>query len=184
MNYQRNTTVPVENRYAPPQTRVQDIAPEQEEFGELRLWSIKGRIGRLRFMARMVANMLLVIPISNILFAIVMPSLQVREDYVVLSLLGIFLLPVLYFAFCTTAQRLHDMGYSAWFTLLNFILPIIPLIFLVLMCAPGKKDCNKYGPLAPPNSVLVRIFGALAMIFTCGLMANVLIALLTGAASG
>ena len=58
-------------------------------------------------------------------------------------------------------RRLHDMNYSGWIYLAVVLLGIIPLVgtlvqlaFIVVMCLPGTKGPNKYGPdpLDPTNA--------------------------------
>jgi len=169
----------LENHYKPPQAQVQDMAVQPEEFATIRLWSSVGRIGRLRFLARLVGFVILGLMISNlgILFAVAL-----SKEIFVYWVIGGFLLPVFYLFFCTTAQRLHDMGYSAWFALLNFIPYLNFLICLGLICIPGKKNSNTYGPPAPPNSTAVRIVGIIAIMLIFILTMNVLIALVTESA--
>lgn len=52
-----------------------------------------------------------------------------------------------------TVRRLHDQNYTGWIYLGVVLLGLIPLIgtlaqlaFLVVMCLPGTKGPNKYGP--------------------------------------
>lgn len=58
-------------------------------------------------------------------------------------------------------QRLHDMGWSGWFMLLNLV-PVIGTFFpFVLVLVPGNGGANKFGPPQPPNSLSVKMLAAL-----------------------
>lgn len=43
-----------------------------------------------------------------------------------------------------TVRRLHDMGYGNTWALFLF-LPVINIVFLIFLCAPGSKGNNNYG---------------------------------------
>jgi uncharacterized membrane protein YhaH (DUF805 family) len=43
-------------------------------------------------------------------------------------------------------RRMHDLGYSGWFWLINLIPYIGGLIFLILCCLNSQKGDNQYGP--------------------------------------
>lgn len=47
--------------------------------------------------------------------------------------------------------RLHDVGYSGWWTLLVMFTAVLGMI--ALSAWPGKKEANKYGEV-PPRGVL------------------------------
>ena len=61
------------------------------------------------------------------------------------GLIGIFLVIFIAPIFCVRIRRYHDVGYSGFVILVNFI-PYIGSIFLfILELLPSKPD-NKYGP--------------------------------------
>lgn len=45
-----------------------------------------------------------------------------------------------------TAQRLHDLGYSGWFTLLMMVPFVSMILYIALMVIPGETGRNDYGP--------------------------------------
>lgn len=71
--------------------------------------------------------------------------LQDSGDYTPISL-GLYIILTIVPTVAVTVRRLHDMGKSGWFYLLNFI-PTIGTIILLIMCMfdsePGE---NKWGP--------------------------------------
>jgi uncharacterized membrane protein YhaH (DUF805 family) len=48
-------------------------------------------------------------------------------------------------AFAVAVRRLHDIGKSGWFLLLNFIPLIGAIVLLVWLCRDSDSD-NQYGP--------------------------------------
>ena len=61
-------------------------------------------------------------------------------------------------------QRLHDMGWSGWLWLLNFV-PVIGSVFALLMLIiPGTQGVNRYGPPPPPNSTGVKVLAWLFLL--------------------
>lgn len=49
-------------------------------------------------------------------------------------------------ALAVQVRRFHDQGRSGWLVLLGLIPVIGSLILLVMMCLPGEKGPNAYGP--------------------------------------
>lgn len=49
-------------------------------------------------------------------------------------------------ALAVSVRRLHDIGKSGWYYLINFIPLIGPLWFLVYACTDGEAKTNKWGP--------------------------------------
>lgn len=139
--------------YAPPRAQVGEPTPE---YGELKAFRIQGRIGRLRYLAwsmTLMAAALGLLLIASISFAI---------SAVLGSILsGLFVLGVLLVSVQISVQRLHDMGWSGWFMLLNLV-PVVGAIFpLALLLVPGNDGVNRFGAPQPPNSRAVKVLAAL-----------------------
>lgn len=49
-------------------------------------------------------------------------------------------------------RRLHDLGQSGWLAALNLVPGVSPLMWLVLVLAPGQPHDNVYGVAARPAS--------------------------------
>jgi len=149
------------NPYAPPRARVADS--ETQEYGELNPWTVQGRIGRLRYMAWFNALVLATMA-ASVVFAAVFNGVLGASD--TLSL--VFAIPLMLFVLLCSiriyAQRLHDMGLSAWFVLVVCI-PIIGTLFLLVMIFwPGNKEENDYG-LPPPTNTKGVVLWAFSWIF-------------------
>jgi len=162
---------PTHNPYAPPRARVEDS--ETQEYGELNPWTVQGRIGRLRYLAWFNALVLATMAAFLALAAVLNGMLGASDTF---SL--VFFIPLtLFVLLCSIriyAQRLHDMGLSAWFVLVVCI-PIIGTLFLLVMTFwPGNKEENDYGLPPPPNTkgvviwaflwIFIAIIGILAAI--------------------
>jgi len=139
--------------YAPPRAQVAEPMPE---YGELKPFSVRGRIGRLRYLAW-----------SMILSLAALGLLTVAGTaFVLSSLIGIPLMGLVVIGFVLVSiqigvQRLHDIGWSGWLLLLTLI-PVVGSLFpLVMLLAPGSNGPNRFGPPQPPNSKSVKTLAIL-----------------------
>ena len=135
------------NQYQTPQSNVDQQTSQQ--YGEAKIFSVSGRIGRMRFLAYAVGTNLLVgIPIRMMEFAAASTGAPQADMMVAgLAIIGVVVQLVLYFMFAI--QRSHDMNTTGWLSLIL----LIPLIgFLVFVFAPGTRGENRYGLQPPPNT--------------------------------
>ena len=152
--------------YSPPKAEVGEPLPE---YGELKVFSVNGRIGRARYLGWYMGVMLLamvgygvaagIMAVAPIIGGILMIPLVIATAVVSVQI-GV--------------QRLHDIGWSGWLLLINLI-PVVGSVFaLLMMVLPGNQGANRYGPPPPPNStgvlvlawssLLVPVLGILAAI--------------------
>lgn len=151
---QRPTFVPaVTSPYAPPRSTV---AQEWPDVGELKVFTVQGRIGRLRYLAWSMALMF----VALIMFAVCMTLMSM--SLITGGLFGaVAFVMFLVVSVQIGSQRLHDAGWSAWLLLLNLV-PFVGSVFPFLMMAiPGNSGPNQYGAPQPPNSKGVKILAAL-----------------------
>jgi uncharacterized membrane protein YhaH (DUF805 family) len=59
---------------------------------------------------------------------------------------GIYSLAVLLPSLAVTARRLHDIGRSGWWNLINLIPIIGVIVLLVFTCQDSQEGENQYGP--------------------------------------
>lgn len=59
-----------------------------------------------------------------------------------------------------TVRRLHDQNLSGWLYLLSFVPYLGGLAILVMMCLPGTKGPNRFGPdpLGRPDPDVAKVF--------------------------
>jgi len=127
------------NPYAPPTARVEDmVAPGESQ--PIKLWSARGRLGRLRHIAwTMLGSLLLGLGVELAKFVLGDGSglplgIAANVAYVV------------FFALLTI-QRCHDIDWTGWAALWA----IIPLVGLMFWFIPGTPGPNRFGPPPPRN---------------------------------
>ncbi|PWG04415.1 DUF805 domain-containing protein [Polaribacter aquimarinus] len=64
---------------------------------------------------------------------------------IVIGVLGIYFLATLIPSIAVTVRRLHDIGKSGWFYLLNFIPYIGGFIVLIFTCMDSENKTNQWG---------------------------------------
>lgn len=142
--------------YAPPRA---DVAEALPQFGELKVLSVSGRIGRVRYLGWSMAMMLCALPIFGIGAGLVVASETLSMIAIALAVLAMAA-----FSVCIGVQRLHDMGWSGWLWLLNFV-PVVGGVFsLLMLIIPGTQGANRYGPPPPPNSTSVKVMAWLILL--------------------
>ena len=148
------------NPYSAPTAAVSDIQND-DGFGDLKIFTAKGRIGRIRYLmytmgvslvGMFLAAILMLIPVVGPFLAIAL--------YVGILVVSIFL----------TIQRSHDFNATGWMSLVL----LIPLVSLIFYFIPGTKGSNNYGLQPPPNSKAIKITAFLLLaIFVIGIVAAI-----------
>lgn len=148
-----------------------------------RIFSIHGRLGRLRFIGYQMLTAFLVL-LSYLLLvelgnAVIMPE-DPAENSVLLITLGGGLVAVLLGAYFIYAKRrLNDMNRVGWWALLSLIPGVNVLFHLYLMFAEGNNGANDYGPSAKDNPRFMWIVGLLPVVVT-GLLFGTAVVFLLG----
>lgn len=171
------------NNPSPYQTPRSAIKPTASgEFGEVKILSAQGRLGRVRYIGYSVGMGLLV----NVIFALIggLSAFLQRgagsEDPTmglltggVMIIIGIAALVV---SFLLTIQRLHDFNAAGWWSIL-ILLPIANLVlYLVLLIMPGTQGANRFGNPPPPNTLGVILLALiLPLIMIIGIIAAIAI---------
>lgn len=152
---------PAASPYAPPRAAVGDNLPE---FSTLKVFTINGRIGRLRFLAWTLVLSMVLSAIVGALFTVGLGVAAVSPTAAIIigSLLGIALFVAsVWISVQITVQRLHDLGWSGWLWFLNLV-PIVGSIFpILLIVLPGNAGANQYGAPPPRNSTAVKVLATL-----------------------
>ena len=158
-----------ENPYTPPPAARQ---AEPEEYAEVRVFTVKGRLGRVRYIGySMGLGVLSAILMGGLgALAATLPDsaggLLVGTATVIIYL-GNLVLLVLW-----TIRRVHDFNLSGWFC----IVFIIPLINLVTWIIPGTGGENRFGLRPPPNGAGVILLACLVpVVMVVGIVAAIAI---------
>jgi uncharacterized membrane protein YhaH (DUF805 family) len=147
--------IPVQRpTYKSPAQELAERLRQQRDCGycELEYISLKGRLGRARYLVWSMAAMLPLLPVVlvGIFIAMKSPALATLGSYVVMIIL-------LAFNFTLAVRRLHDMNGSGWWALFLFM-PIAQLFLaLFLLLKSGDDGGNDYGPPPPPNGAALNI---------------------------
>ncbi len=145
-----------QNPYVAPRAAVGD-APE--EYQQVRLFSVSGRIGRARYIAYTLGISLLLGVIGGAL------SAAIGEIGIFAAYAAIFVISIM-----LTIQRSHDFNATGWLAILG----LVPLVNLIFWAIPGTDGANRFGAKTPPNSVLTLIAAWLIpALFIAGIVAAV-----------
>lgn len=107
-----------------------------------RMFSPHGRIGRLRMIAYPIAVVLILGPLSAMLFAAVGPG-AAAIGLVYLALVAMW-----------TVRRVRDFDGPTWLCALFVVtLVVLPIANLILWFVPGSRGENRYGAPPPPNGL-------------------------------
>ena len=131
------------------------------------LFALRGRIGRVRYLAYSVLPNLLMLGASA--------GMGIAGSAGgTLALEGLAALAALALAILIGGRRLHDMGRTRWFAA-GLLIPVVNLaVFLWLLCTPGDAGANRFGPAPGPNT---RAVIALAWAMPIVYVASVLVAM-------
>lgn len=125
------------NPYNAPRAAVGEIAAETEPA---RVFSVSGRLNRVRYIAYGIGFYFLFAVIGGILAAALGPAggAAFVLAWIVILVIG----------FMLTIQRCHDFNTSGWLSLLM----LVPLVNFIFWFIPGTDGPNRYGAPNPPNS--------------------------------
>jgi uncharacterized membrane protein YhaH (DUF805 family)/Tfp pilus assembly major pilin PilA len=150
------------NPYAAPQANVALNESGVDEYGEVRVFSVSGRIGRVRYLAYSIGLSLLVFLGLGIIAAIAAAVMGDPSVAIVVVALGYF--AAILIQFLPAIQRSHDMNVTGWLSLIV----LVPFGTLVFLFAPGTRGENNYGLRPPPNGVGVILVACLLPLFFVG----------------
>lgn len=156
-----------ENPYAVPQSNL-TAGSKEEDYSEIRFFSSKGRIGRLRYISYVSILTLLCIVMGFVLMAFLGMRIESYTSVRHLSDFIMLLIPLIIFLFSFLAlniQRLHDANRSGWLVLLLLVPVLNVIIIMALMGTPGTEGRNDFGPPPPPNTLLVKVSSVLFILF-------------------
>lgn len=139
------------NPFTPPLAEVSDVQPAATGYSQPKVWSARGRIGRLRYLAYLTVAALAMYAGLGLTMALAFAGAGV----VAIVLMVLVYIPFIVLSVLLLIQRSHDMGWSGWTVLLAFI-PFAALIWLFKAGTPGA---NRFGNPLPPNPTSVKILG-------------------------
>jgi len=175
------------DRYAPPKAKVEDICAVSDATTQpVRLFSAKGRIGRLRYICWSWVFSL-VFAVLSMLLSLIVPSFEAINVGAVAPISGIFFILIsfailiiwLVFMIRLMIQRSHDMGWSGWpifyiyvflsivcavavvaklgLSVMPVVIGVIVLISLAWMIKSGTPGPNRFGPPPVATPLAVQV---------------------------
>jgi uncharacterized membrane protein YhaH (DUF805 family) len=152
------------NPYQAPGTTVGD-APGQ--FGEVKLLSAAGRLGRIRYIGYSIGMTLVGYLIGGAVGAL---AGMIGNGMLAVAVGALVAIGLLVVGVMLTIQRCHDFNMTGWMSLLL----IVPLVALIFWFIPGTAGANRYGDPPPPNTTgVVLLATILPVIFVVGIVAAV-----------
>ncbi|VAW98525.1 hypothetical protein MNBD_GAMMA21-2208 [hydrothermal vent metagenome] len=159
------------NQYQAPQSQVDKQMPQA--FAKPKIFSVSGRIGRIRFLAYTLAVQLIMGIPNNLLGFILAPEMGVEGQVIILGATAISAIISLVLFFMFAIQRSHDMNSSGWLSLI-LLIPVIG--YLVFLFAPGAHGTNRYGAPPQANGVgVILIAFILPIVGVIGILAAIAI---------
>lgn len=141
----------------------------QGDYSEVKAFSTKGRIGRLRYLAYSMGYGMLIYLIVAAL-GVGLAAMGMPKEAVI-GVLGIGYVLLIVFTIMLTIQRAHDFNTTGWITVLS----LVPLVGLIFLFIPGTDGENRFGKKTPPNPRGMIWWILIPIIAITGIMAAVAI---------
>ncbi|MDB6141290.1 MAG: hypothetical protein JWP80_334 [Pseudomonas sp.] len=139
--------------YTPPQAAVGATLPE---FAELKVFTVQGRIGRLRYLAWSLVLFVAIVIVATVCAFLLTNSLVAGGLIITVAVVAFAIVSIQ-----IGVQRLHDAGWSGWLLLINLV-PFVGSLFpFLMMIVPGNVGVNQYGAPQPPNGKAVKILASM-----------------------
>jgi uncharacterized membrane protein YhaH (DUF805 family) len=164
------------NPYSAPGTIFSESGSNNDSY-DPRIFSLQGRIGRLRYLAYGAAGAL----VGGIVMAIILIAAKSLFGLAVdgaafKSLIYILYIPIVAFTVAMAKRRLNDLGHTGWLAVLALVPLVNVIIGLYLTFGRGMQGPNKYGLPPAKNTTLVIIGGLLLpIVAVIGIVAAVAI---------
>jgi uncharacterized membrane protein YhaH (DUF805 family) len=154
------------NPYTAPRSEVSGGEPV---YGEVRVFSAKGRIGRVRYVAYTIGLSMLISMVMGVTIGFIGSSADALEHLPVL-VVGYGLILVIHALL--SIQRAHDFNAGGWFAVMAFV----PLLNLLFWFIPGTGEGNRFGPRPPPNGPGTTVLACiLPVLFAIGVVAAIVL---------
>lgn len=152
----------MEQNTNPYQAPKSDVTHQTQEFNDSGVWSMRGRIGRLRYLAYVGAVSFITFALLVIVGAITGAIFSGDSELGAGSIAMIILLVLVYgfiifMSFVFGIRRLNDLDQTGWLILLMFVPLVSAILSLVLIFMPGTQGSNKYGAPPAENPLWVKL---------------------------
>jgi uncharacterized membrane protein YhaH (DUF805 family) len=163
------------NLYASPSS---ETAREGERYTP-KIFSLRGRIGRVRYFAYSMLINFLFLFVVGLIAAIAIPAFAQSADGTqnpIASLFFIFIyIPLFIYLLGLAKRRLNDLNRTGWLGLLLMV-PLVNIVFgLYLLFGRGTDGDNNYGPQPIENSKSIVVVGIIFPLLLVAILAAVAI---------
>lgn len=134
-----------QNLYQAPQS---DISSAHDESVQPAIFTIRGRIGRMRYFSYAMIYSL-VFYVALVLFIILAVAADSANSVFFTIGLAVSFAIFMWSCLMLMRRRLNDLGHSGWFALLSLVPLVNFLLGLYLLFAPGDRHSNDFG--GPPT---------------------------------
>lgn len=138
-----------------------DVQANIAQTYQPKIFSLDGRIGRLRYFAYSLVGFGVMI-LAGGLVGVFGGADLLADEANNSPIMAILYLPLIILTVIFTKRRFNDMNRSGWFVLLNLIPFVNLIVFFWLALGRGTDGENKFGPAPTRNPLSVKIFGSLA----------------------
>ncbi|MFO1372388.1 MAG: DUF805 domain-containing protein [Candidatus Competibacteraceae bacterium] len=152
--------------YQAPRSAITPTAPT--DYGEVKILSTAGRLGRVRYIGYSMGLGLLANIVAGLLGGV---TALFKGDLGALLLAGVVIILMvlaLVMSIMLVVQRLHDFDANGWWAVLMLVPLANIVLYLVLLIMPGTQGANRFGNPPPPNTtgviILALIVPAIAVI--------------------
>ncbi|HEY8102411.1 MAG TPA: DUF805 domain-containing protein [Burkholderiaceae bacterium] len=162
------------NPYAAPDAVLSDVVGDDETY-EPKVFSVHGRIGRLRYLAYTWAVTMLLMIVLGIVTAIATVAASGNKT-IGMVMIGLMYIPMIAVSLIMAKRRFNDLNSSGWLSLLMLVPFLNFFVALYLIFGSGTPGANDYGPKPSKNSGLVIAFAwILPVIAIIGILAAIAI---------
>ena len=155
------------NPYAAPRTNV-TRRDSTEDYGEIKIWTSEGRIGRVRYIGYTFGLTMLIAMLIGVAAAV----LGAASPALAFGVGAVGYIAIIVVQILLTIQRSHDMNVTGWLCLIS----LIPFAALVFWFVPGTRGENNYGKQPPPNSAGAVVLACIVpVIMIVGILAAIAI---------
>ena len=161
------------NPYESPKQNV--ISDSMLEYGDVRILSAGGRIGRLRYFAYSIGIVMALYLAMGVSVGLATMLPESAGSIIIPLVTFVAAIAMIYISIVLMIQRLHDTDKSGWFSLIMLI-PIVSIIFtFYLWFMPGSAEQNRFGNPPPPNKTAIVVVALIGIIMFIGIIAAIAI---------
>jgi uncharacterized membrane protein YhaH (DUF805 family) len=142
------------NPYHAPKANV--ARHQSKDYGEIKVFSASGRIGRLRYVGYSIGLSILVMALAGGIGGVIggIPGMVILGAGWVLTMVLNMILAI---------QRAHDFNTTGWLSIVS----LVPVANFAFWLVPGTDGENEFGLQPPPNGIgTVIVFGVMPLLVT------------------